>query len=125
MTSQSRAMRSQSRKIVKFVKIMALIFLNCDSKFDLTDASKYDRKMDARPFDTIHDILRCLSVAQSLLKGRNAPISRIGNRGVKGLICHKTNSDFTGDFVPIKKIREVKYTQVYFFSEANKKLPEI
>ena len=69
----------------KFVKIMALIFLNCESKFDLTDvpSSIYDRKMDARPFDTIHDILRCLSLAQSLHKGRNAPIWRIGNRGVK------------------------------------------
>ena len=29
--------------------------------------------MDARPFDTIHDILPCLSLTQSLLKGRNAP----------------------------------------------------
>ena len=52
----------------------------CDS----TDvpASIYDRKMDARLFDTIHEILRCLSLAQSLLKGRNAPIWRIGNQGV-------------------------------------------
>ena len=64
---------------------MALIFLNCESTCDLADvpASIYDRKTAARPFDTIHDILRCLSLAQSLLKGRNAPIWRIGNRGVK------------------------------------------
>ena len=55
-------------------------FETCDS----TDvpASNYARKIAARPFDTIHDILRCLSLAQSLLKGRNAPIWRIGNRGV-------------------------------------------
>ena len=85
MTYQSRAIPFQSRKIVKFVKIMALIFLNCESKFDSTDVPSwiYDRKTAARPFDTIHDILRCLSLAQSLLKGRNAPIWRIGNRGVK------------------------------------------
>ena len=57
---------------------MALIFLNCESTCDLADvpASIYDRKTAARPFDTIHDILRCLSLAQSLLKGRNAPIWR-------------------------------------------------
>ena len=28
--------------------------------------------MDAQPFDTFHDILRCLSLVQSLLKDRNA-----------------------------------------------------
>ena len=32
--------------------------------------------MDARPFATIHDILRFLSLVQSLLKGGNAPIWR-------------------------------------------------
>ena len=42
----------------------------------------YDRKTAARPFDTIHDILRSLSLAQALLKRRNSPIWRIGNRGV-------------------------------------------
>ena len=85
MTSQSRAIRSQSRKIVKLVKIMAQTFLNCESTSDLTDvpASRYDRKTAARPFDSIHDILRSISLAQSFLKGRNAPIWRIGNRGVK------------------------------------------
>ena len=36
----------------------------------------YDRKNAARPFDTIHDILRSLSLVNSLLKGRNAPIWR-------------------------------------------------
>ena len=53
----------------------------CDS----TDipASIYDRTIDARPFDTPNDILRCLSFVQSLFKDRNAPIWRIGNRRVK------------------------------------------
>ena len=85
MTSQSRAIRCQSRKIVKSGKIMAQTFLNCVSTFDLTDVlgSIYDRKTAARPFDTIYDILRSLSVAQSLLKGQNSPIWRVGNRGVK------------------------------------------
>ena len=32
--------------------------------------------MDARPFETIKDILRCLNLVQSLYKGRNAPIWR-------------------------------------------------
>ena len=41
-----------------------------------------NRKMDAPNFDTVHDILRCLSLVQSLLKGRNAPIWRIGNQEV-------------------------------------------
>ena len=39
--------------------------------------------MDARPFDTIHDVLWCLSLVQSLFKDRNAPIRRIQNRRVK------------------------------------------
>ena len=46
-------------------------------------APKYDRKTAARSFDTIHDILRALSLAQSLLKGRNPPVWQVGNRGVK------------------------------------------
>ena len=85
MTTQSPAIRSQSRKIGKFVKIMAQTFLNCDSMCDLTVllASICYRKTAARPFDTICDILRALRLVQSLLKGRNAPIWRIGNRGVK------------------------------------------
>ena len=63
---------------------MALMFLNCESSSDSTDisASIYERKTAARPFDTIYDILRSLSLVQSLLKGRNALIWRIGNRGV-------------------------------------------
>ena len=40
------------------------------------------RKMDARPFDNVHDILQCLSFAQSLFKDRNAPIRRTGKRRV-------------------------------------------
>ena len=39
-------------------------------------------KIDARNFETIHDILRRLSLVQSLLKGRNALIWHIGNLGV-------------------------------------------
>ena len=51
-------------------------FLNFGSTCDLTDvpASINDRKTDARPFDTIYDILRCLSLLQSLFKDRNEPI---------------------------------------------------
>ena len=53
-------------------------FFNCASTWDSTDvsASIYDRKMDTRPFDTIHDILRCISLVQSLFEDRNAPIWR-------------------------------------------------
>ena len=36
-------------------------------------AAMYDRKTAARPFDTISDILRSLSLVQSLLKARNSP----------------------------------------------------
>ena len=71
MSSRSRAIRSQSQRIVKFVKFEPLIFLNCKSYYG---ASIYDKKMDARTFKTIHNILRCLSLVQSLLEGRNAPI---------------------------------------------------
>ena len=72
MASQSRAIRSESQKILKFVKFGLLIFLNCKSRFDLTDllASIYDRKKDARHFDTIHDIMtyewsKCVNLAQA------------------------------------------------------------
>ena len=41
------------------------------------------RKMNARNFDTIHDILRCLSILQMILKGQKAQIWRNENRGVK------------------------------------------
>ena len=56
----------------------------CDRMCDLTVllASICYRKTAARPFDTICDILRALRLVQSLLKGRNAPIWHIGNRGV-------------------------------------------
>ena len=56
--------------MVKFVQFGPLMFLNCESTCDLTDvpAPINDRKMDARHFDTIQDILRSLSLAQSLLK---------------------------------------------------------
>ena len=67
MTTQSPAIRSQSRKIGKFVKIMAQTFLNCESTGDFTNipALIYHGKTEARPFDTIHDILRSLSLLQT------------------------------------------------------------
>ena len=50
---------------------MLLIFSNCESTCVLTEvpASIYDRKTAARPFDTIHDILWCHIIVQSLLEG--------------------------------------------------------
>ena len=50
-------------------------------------------KIDVRRFDSFHDILRSLNLAQSVLKGQNSPIWRSRNRWVKrslGLI-----SDFS------------------------------
>ena len=75
MASQSRAINSQSKKTVIS---WHGFFLNCESTYDLIDlpASIYDRKLKARRFDTFHDILLSLSLAQSLLKGS-------ANRGVK------------------------------------------
>ena len=59
-------------------EIRAFDFFNWESTCKLTDVSDsiYDIKMDARPFDIIHDILRCLSLVQSLFEDRNAPIWR-------------------------------------------------
>ena len=56
--------------------IRAFNFMNCGSTCDSTDVTAQisDRKMAARRFETIHNILRSLSLAESLLKGRNAPI---------------------------------------------------
>ena len=93
MISHSRANRSASQNIVKFMKYGPLIYLNCDIICDLRDvpASIYDRKMDARAFDTVHEILRCLSLVKSLLEDRNAPIWRkrepthMGLSGTDGL----------------------------------------
>ena len=76
MTSHSSAIRSQRKK--KSWKFCLWFFWNCESTCDLTDipASFNYRKMDARPFNTFHDILQWLSLVQSLLEDRNAPISR-------------------------------------------------
>ena len=51
---------------------------NCESTFDTmaVSAKISERKIDARRFDSIHDILRSISLTQSLLKGRNTPIWR-------------------------------------------------
>ena len=59
-------------------KIRALDFFKYKSTCDLTDvsASIDDRKRDDWPFDTIDDILWCLRLVQSLIKGRNALIWR-------------------------------------------------
>ena len=47
-------------------EIWANDFLNCESTCNLAGVavSIYGRKMDARPFDTIQDILRRLSLVQ-------------------------------------------------------------
>ena len=68
LTSQSCAIRSQSKKNREICEIRAFDFLNCESTCDLTDvsASIYDRKIDARPFDTIHDIQRFHGLVQSI-----------------------------------------------------------
>ena len=64
---------------MKFVKIMAQTFFICESTCDLTDVqpSMYDRKTAARPFKIIHVIIRSLSLAQTFLRDRNAPIWRM------------------------------------------------
>ena len=71
MTSQSRAIRSKSKKSREFVEIMAQFFLNCESTCDSAAilASTYQRKTATRPFDTVHYILPSLSLVQCLLKG--------------------------------------------------------
>ena len=70
---------------------VTLIFFNCKSKCDLTDVpgSIYDIKTVARRFRTIQDIQRSLSLAQSLLKGRNAPIWR--KRGPTHMTLSRTD----------------------------------
>ena len=76
MTSNSRAMSSQSQKIVKLKKIMAQTSLDFESTCYLTDVQCMIGKTRPDLFDTIHDILRSLSLVQSLPKGRNALIWR-------------------------------------------------
>ena len=80
MSLQSHAIRFHSQKIYD---IHGTVFFNCESTRAFTDfqASFYDRKTP-RPFDTIHDILRSLSLAQSLLEGQNEPIWRSGNQRI-------------------------------------------
>ena len=69
--SQSRAIYSKGQKIVKLVKIMEQFFLIFESTFDSTNllASIKYRKTAARSSDTIHDIIKFLSLARCLLKG--------------------------------------------------------
>ena len=66
MTSHSHAIRSQSQKILKWLKFGPLILAD-------VSASIYDLKMDSQFFDPTHDILRCLSLVQSIYEDRNAP----------------------------------------------------
>ena len=47
-------------------------------------ASNYDRKTNARPIDSIHDILRCLSLVQYLLEDRNANMRELTHMRLKG-----------------------------------------
>ena len=61
-------------------------------------ASIYDRKIVARHFDTIQDILQSLSLEQSLLEGRNALIWRSGNQVVK-IRNNETNHAMYGRFL--------------------------
>ena len=93
---------SQSEKGVNYVIFMALIFSYCESTCGLTDfpASMYDRKIPARSFDTIHDILRSFSLAQSDLESRSAPIWRNGNQQVNkkpfdDILCHIIVTEFS------------------------------
>ena len=67
---------------------MAQTSFDLESSCDLTDAeySMYDRKIADRPFDSIHDILRSLSLVEFLLEGRNAPTHMILSR-TDGLKC--------------------------------------
>ena len=65
--------------------IVVLIFSNCESTYIVIEvpASNYDIKTAARPFDTIHDNLWCLSLLQSLLEGARNQIWFSWNAGVK------------------------------------------
>ena len=49
--------------------------------------------MNAKNFDTIHDILRWVSLVHSLFEGRNPPIWCIGNPGVKLFLTRKIACD--------------------------------
>ena len=66
MTSQSRAIRRQSRKIVKSEKIMAQTFFNYKSTCDSTDvpASMYDRKTAANLLNLSTTFYNLLSKAE-------------------------------------------------------------
>ena len=73
--SRNPPLKTKKREICE---INGTDFSNCESTCDLTDVpgAIYDWKSAARAFDTIHDILRSLSLVESLLKGKNAPIWR-------------------------------------------------
>ena len=80
MTSQFRAIPFQYRKIVIFVKFMAVTFLNSHTKFDLTDvpASIYDRKTAADPL-TLSTTFDDFSVSRNLFS--KAEMRQLGANG--------------------------------------------
>ena len=81
MTSQSRVICSQSRKIVKFVKIMAQTFLHCDNMCDLTDVQCMIEK--PRPdLLTLSAIFYELSDLYNLLS--KAEMRQFGASGTEG-----------------------------------------
>ena len=61
------------------------LFFNSESTCNFTDvpASIYDIKIDFRPFDTIHDILRFL-VSRNLFS--KAEVRQFGASGTEGLM---------------------------------------
>ena len=71
------------------------------------------RKRKGQNFDTIHDILRRLSLVQSLLEVGNAPIWRIGNRRVNlnfqnvGLSILLACRLYTKPLLLLKKLRSI------------------
>ena len=64
-------------------------------------ASIYDRNNAARPFGTIHNILRSLSLVESILKGRIAPIwcqrepTHMRLSGADGLTINNKSENYT------------------------------
>ena len=89
--------RLRGHRILKRVSTFFMIenrwpdVLTLFPRFHDLSASKHDRKTWGRPFDSIHDILRSLCLAQSLLEDQNASIWGIWNRWVYTDINHMIN----------------------------------
>ena len=73
----------QKSKKCDFFLINGTDFFYCERTSDLKNVLTYDRKIAARRFGTISDIQLSLTLAQSLLEDRNAPLWRMDNQGVK------------------------------------------